>query len=425
MQIVETVKEGLKRTFVITVTAREIEATVNLRTEAARKDFNIQKMFGQSAREEVVQELIQKAMRGHFDGNEERPAFRPQIEMIKDGTGGQDLEVSMSYEVLPEIPKADFGSIKLERPVAKFSEEDLDDAFKRITASAAQFEARPEGEVSEEGDQVLIDFKGAVDGEAFDGGTAEDYPLVLGSGSFIPGFEEQLLRKQVGDEVEVMVAFPANYAASHLAGKDAVFTCLVKEVRQSIPAVLDDTLAQSFGANTLEGFREHVRERLTEELTQVSEAVLRLRLTDALEELVKFDVPPSLVEQEAGSIAHQRWHADHADRHDHDHPEITPGEDDIRLAERMVRLGMLLADIGDSFALRLTEAEVQQAVMGAAQQYPGQEKEFLDFLQKNPQALHQITGPRFEAKVVGRILELVEVTEVVVSVEELRRALQD
>lgn len=425
MQIKETLKEGLKRAVLISVPSSELEGLINAKTEAARKDFNIQKMFGQSVREEVVQELIGNAMRGHFEGGEERPVSRPEITMLKDGQAGQDLEVSMSYEVLPEIPEADFGSLRLERLVSALEDESVEMALATLARSAQRFEAQTQGLPSEEGDEVVIDFKGAVDGVAFEGGSAEDFPLVLGSGSFIPGFEDQLVAKQAGDEVEVMVAFPPNYGAAHLAGKDAVFTCLIKEVRKPVPVALDDEMARGFGAASLDELREDVRARLEVELESTSQAVLRMSLLDALDELVTFDVPASLVETEAHRIAHQRWHAERPDHHGHDHPELVPEEEDMLLAERMVRLGLLLADVGDRNSIRLSEEEVQQAVMKEAQQYPGQEKEFLDFLQKNPQALHQITGPHFEAKVMEHIFGLAEITETVVSLEELRAAFVD
>ena len=438
MQVTETLNEGLKRGYAITVPATELETKVTEKLEEARKDFQMKgfrkgkapaalmkKMFGKSVLGEAMQETIDQAMRDHFEASGDRPALQPQVKMTnEDWKEGDDVEVSMTYEALPQVPEVALGEISLEKLVAEIEDASVDEAIANLAASAKDFEDRKKGAKAKDGDQVTIDFKGSVDGEPFDGGSAEDFPLVLGSKSFIPGFEDQLVGVKAGDEVEVKVTFPETYGAPNLAGKEASFAVTVKAVKSPKPAEIDDALAARFGAETLDALKEQVRRRLADEYAQASRAILKRRLMDALDERVSFDVPPTLVEVEAKQVAHQLWHEEHHDHHGHDHDEIEPTAEHVKLAERRVRLGLLLAEIGSKHEVTVPEADVQRAIFAQARQYPGQERQFFEFIQKNPQAFQQLRAPLFEDRVVDYILERAQVTERPVGKDELQKAIE-
>jgi trigger factor len=330
----------------------------------------------------------------------------------------------MSYERLPEIPEVDLKKIKLEKLVVKAEDKAVDEALKNLAESAPNFKDRKKGSKAKDGDQVVIDFLGKVDGEAFEGGAAEDYPLTLGSNSFIPGFEDQLVGAKAGDEVDVKVTFPAEYGAEHLAGKDAVFSCTVKAVKEPKPSELDDELAKKYGAEDLDALKAQIRERLEAEYSGASRAVMKRGLLDALDKAVSFELPSSLVEAEAGQIAHQLWHEENPDVHDHNHDPIEPNEEHTRLAERRVKLGLYLAELGRIQEVEVSDAEMTQAVMNQARQYPGQERNFFEFVQQNAQMRQQIQAPIFEDKVVDWVFEQVSVKEKEVSKDKLEKAVE-
>jgi trigger factor len=432
MEVTETLNEGLKREYAIRLPAQELDAKVNEKLEEARKDFQMKgfrkgraplplmkKMFGKSVLGEAMQETIDAAMRSHFETTGDRPAFQPEVKMSReDWREGQDVEVSVKYERLPEVPEVDFKAISLEKPVAEVEDAAVEEALDNLSKSANTFEDKDGA--AEDGDQVVIDFTGSVEGEEFEGGEAEDYPLVLGSGSFIPGFEEQLKAVRAGDAPEVRVTFPENYGAKHLAGKEAAFAVTVKAVKAPKPAEVNDDLAKRFGVETLDELKTTIRERLQAEYGQATRAIVKRRLMDALDEAVKFDVPPGLIEVEAKQIAHQLWHEEHPEVHDHNHGAIEPTEEHLKLAERRVRLGLLLAEIGNKQEITVSDQEMQRAVFQQARQYPGQERQFFEFIQKNPGAQSQIRAPIFEDKVVDYILELAQVNEKTVTKDELQ-----
>ena len=438
MQVTETLNEGLKRAYAITVPASELEAKVTEKLEEARKDFQMKgfrkgkapaalmkKMFGKSVLGEAMQESIDDAMRRHFDTTGDRPAAQPDVKMAnEDWKEGDDVQVSMSYEALPEGPELALDTVRLERLVAEIDDAAVAEALDNLAASATSYEEAPAETEAKSGDQVVLDFKGSVDGELFEGGSAEDFPLVLGSGSFIPGFEDQLIGVKAGDARDANVTFPEAYGAPNLAGKAAIFACVIKEVKTPKPAEIDDSLAQRYGAETLDALKEQVRARLADEYAQASRAVLKRRLMDALDALVSFELPPSLVDVEARQIAHQLWHEEHHDHHGHDHPEIEPTDDHRKLAERRVRLGLLLADIGNRAEVTVSEQEMQRALFAQARQYPGQERQFLEFVQKNPQALQGLRAPIFEDKVVDHIVGKADVTDRGVTREDLQAAIE-
>ncbi len=439
MTVKETLNEGLKRAYTFKVTAKELDEKVEEKLKEAQpgiemKGFRkgkvpmalLKKQFGQRMLGEALQEAIDRTVSAHFEKTGDRPAQQPEIKIANeaDWKEGDDLEVEMSYEALPEIPEPDLKKLKLERLVVKAGEGEIGDALKNLAETAQNFEDRKKGAKAAEGDQVVIDFVGKVDGEPFEGGAAEDYPLVLGSGSFIPGFEEQLVGAKAGDEVAVKVKFPEEYQAGHLAGKEAVFDVTVKAVKAPKAAEINDDLAKQFGAEDLDALKAQIAERLEEEYKGAARAVMKRAVLDQLDEMVKFDLPPSLVEQEAKEIAHQLWHEEHPEVQGHDHPEIEVTEEHRKLAERRVRLGLLLAEIGRKAEIEVSDSEMTQAIMNQARNYPGQERQFFEFVQQNPQVQQQLRAPIFENKVIDYISELADVSEKEVSKEELEKALE-
>ncbi len=438
MQVTETLNEGLKRGYAITVSAAELDEKVNeklaeAQPEVEMKGFRkgkvpmplLKKQFGQRLLGEAMQETIDGAMNKHFEDSGDRPALQPQVKMTnEEWKEGDDVEVEMSYEALPQIPEVDLKSIKLEKLVVKAGEAEIEEALGNLAETAKNFEPRKKGSKAKDGDQVVFDFLGKVDGEPFDGGAAEDYPLELGSGSFIPGFEEQLVGSKAGEEKDVTVSFPADYGAEHLAGKEAVFECKIKEVKAPAAAALDDELAKKFGAEDLAGLKAQIGERLETEYTGAARAVMKRGLLDALDKLVSFELPPSLVEAEAKQIAHQLWHEDNPEVEGHDHPEIETTDEHNALAERRVRLGLLLAELGQKAEVEVSDAEMSQAIMNQARQYPGQERQFFEFVQQNPQMQQQLRAPLFEDKVVDYVFELAEISDKEVDKDELQKAVE-
>ncbi|MCB1341355.1 MAG: trigger factor [Pseudooceanicola sp.] len=436
MQVTETLNEGLKRGYSITVTAAELAAKVDEKLAEARPEIEmkgfrkgkvpmplLKKQFGPRLLGEAMQESIDGAMNKHFEESGQRPAMQPEVKMSnEDWKEGDDVQVELSYEALPEIPEVDLKSVSLEKLVVKAQDADIDEALGNLADTAKEYETKDGA--AEDGDQVVMDFVGKIDGEAFEGGSAEDYPLVLGSNSFIPGFESQLVGVKAGEEKAVTVSFPEDYQAKNLAGKEAVFDCTIKDVKGAKAAEIDDELAKKFGADDLSALKAQIGERLEAEYSGASRAVMKRGLLDALDKLVTFDLPPSLVDAEAGQIAHQLWHEENEHVHGHDHPEIEPTDEHKALAERRVRLGLLLAEIGRKAEVQVSDAEFTQAVMNQARQYRGQERAFFEFVQKNPQMQQQIRAPLFEDKVVDYIFELATVSDKEASKDDLQKAVE-
>ena len=438
MQVTETLNEGLKRGYAITIPATELEEKVNAKLAEAQPEIEmkgfrkgkvpmplLKKQFGARLMGEVMQEAVDGAMNKHFEESGDRPALQPDVKMTnEDWKEGDDVNVEMSYEALPEIPEVDLSGVALEKLVVKAEDEAVTEALNNLAETAKEFEAREEGAAAEDGDQVVIDFLGKVDGEAFDGGAAEDYPLTLGSNSFIPGFEAQLVGTKAGEEKDVTVTFPEEYGAEHLAGKEAVFTCTVKEVKAPKAAEINDELAKKFGAEDLDQLKGQISERLEAEYAGASRQVMKRAALDALDGLVSFDLPPSLVEAEAKQIAHQLWHEENPDVQGHDHPEIEPTDEHNKLAERRVRLGLLLAEMGQKAEVEVTDQEMTQAIMQQARQYPGQERQFFEFIQQNAQMQQQLRAPIFEDKVIDLVFDQAKVSEKEVSKEDLQKAVE-
>ncbi|WP_306112147.1 MULTISPECIES: trigger factor [Roseovarius] len=438
MQVTETLNEGLKRGYTMKLSAQELDDKVMDKLKEAQPDVEmkgfrkgkvplplLKKQFGERVMGEAMQEAVDGAMSQHFEDKGERPAAEPAVKMVnEDWKPGDDVEVEMTYEALPDIPEVDLSKVKAEKLVVKAGDAEVDEALQNLASSAQDFKDRKKGTKAKDGDQVTIDFVGRVDGEAFEGGSAEDYPLTLGSNSFIPGFEEQLVGVKVDEEKVVKVSFPEEYQAPHLAGKDAEFTCTVKAVKEPVAAEVDDALAEKFGAESLDALKEQIAERLEAEYAGAARAVMKRGILDQLDGLVSFELPPSMVEAEAGQIAHQLWHEENPDVEGHDHPEIEPTDEHKTLAERRVRLGLLLADLGQKAEVEVTDQEMTQAVMEQARQYPGQEREFFEFVQKNPQMRQQLRAPIFEDKVIDHIADQAEITEKEVSKDELEKEVE-
>ena len=432
MQVTETLNDGLKRAYTITVPAADLDDKVDTKLREAQPEVQmkgfrkgkvplalLKKQFGDRMLGEAMQESIDGAMSKHFEDSGDRPAMQPKVEMQnRDWKAGDDVEVALSYEALPDVPEVGFSDVAVEKLVVEPDPADVDDALGKLAETAQTFEDKDGA--AENGDQVVIDFVGKIDGKAFEGGTAEDYPLALGSGSFIPGFEEQLVGVTAGDEKAVEVSFPDDYQAENLKGKAAVFDVTVKGVKAPKAAGMDDELAKRFGAEDLAALKEQISERLKSEYAGAARQVLKRRLLDQLDGKVSFDLPPSLVDAEANQIAHTLWHEDHPEVQGHDHGAIEATEEHRKLAERRVRLGLLLAELGQKAEIQISDAEMTQAVMQEARKYPGQEREFFQFIQQNPQAAQQLRAPLFEDKVIDHILDQAQVTEKPVSKEDLQ-----
>jgi trigger factor len=439
MQVTETLNEGLKRAYSIVVTASELNETVDEKLREAQPEVELKgfrkgkvplpllkKQFGQRLIGEAMQESIDGAMNKHFEDSGDKPAMQPEVKMTNDDwKEGDDVRVDMSYEALPEVPELNLKSIKLERMVAKADDDSVKEALDNLAETSQDFKDRGKSAKAKDGDQIVIDFFGKVDDVAFEGGAADDYPLVLGSNSFIPGFEEQLVGSKLGEEKNVEVTFPEDYGNEALAGKAAMFECKIKAVKQPVAAKIDDDLAAKFGADDLQALKLQISERLEAEYAGAARAVMKRRLLDELDKLVTFDLPPSLLEAESKQIAHQLWHEENPEVKGHDHGEVDITEEHTELATRRVRLGLLLADLGQRANVEVSDQEMQQAMMQQARQYPGQEREFFEFIQKNDQMQQQMRAPIFEDKVIDYVFELAQVSEKDVDKEALQKAVED
>ena len=440
MQVTETLNEGLKRGYSIIISANELNETVEQKLREAQPEVEmkgfrkgkvpiplLKKQFGQRLMGEAMQESIDGAMTKHFEDSGDRPAMQPDVKMAngEEWKPGDDISIEMAYDALPEIPELDLKSIKLEKMVAKIEKSAVNEALTNLAESSKDFEERGKTSKSKDGDQVVLDFVGKVDGEIFEGGSAEDYPLVLGSNSFIPGFEEQLLGSKLDQEIEVSVTFPEEYGNADLASKSAVFKCKIKAVKKPVSAKIDDALAEKFGAENLDGLKKQISERLEAEYEDAARSLVKRKLLDTLDGMVDFSLPPSLVEAEGKQIANQLWQEDNPDAKDQDPDKIDITKEHTDLATRRVRLGLLLADLGQKANVEVSEQEITQAMMQQARQYPGQEREFFEFMQKNEQMKQQMRAPIFEDKVVDYVLELADVSDKQVKKDDLQKAIEE
>ena len=378
---------------------------------------------------EIVQELITVESQAALEARKERPAYQPDINLSDDDkdveailAGTIDLKFDVVYEVIPSFEIPDFKAIKVEKLVAKIEDKAIDDAIADLAKNYQDYKPKKKGSKAKSGDKVEINFIGTVDGKAFDGGTADNVPLEIGSDSFIPGFEEQLIGAKVGDEVEVKVTFPDDYSAEDLKGKDAVFAVTVNEVSAAVEPKLDDEFAKKLGLDDLAQLRVRITEQMSGELDQVSRQKVKRTLLDELEKLVSFELPEKLLSQEFDAIfAQVKEEMERAGKsfEDEDTTEEEATAEYKAIAERRVRLGLLLAEVGEQKEIKVPDEEVNQALIAQVRQYPGQEQQIIDYYKKNPQAVAQIRAPLFEEKVVDYILELADVSEKTISREAL------
>ncbi len=447
MQVTEIKSEGLSREYKVALPASEIEEKVNHRLAEIAKTASLpgfrpgkvpvsllKKRYGPSVMGEILESAVTTSSEQAMAEKGVRPVSQPEYE-VTSFEDGKDLEYTMSFDILPDIDLPDFGKISIERLVPQVEEKDVEETLQRIAEANKSSEPISGNRKSKSGDIVVIDFVGKVDGEAFAGGSAEGYNLELGSGNFIPGFEDQLIGVNAGSDVEVNVKFPDEYGAEALAGKDAVFEVKVTEIREAKPSPIDDDLAKLAGAENLEKLREMIREEQGREFKDYGRMLVKRRLMDKLADLVDFDVPPRLAEQEYNSIMHQWQHeqhgsdAAHGDDKDHEEahaiePDKAQAEEFRELADRRVRLGLLLNEIGRNNNIQIGQDDMNKAMLQEARKYPGQEQQVMEFFKQNPQALEQAAAPIYEDKIIDFILEMVKVTEKTATMEELVKEIE-
>jgi len=433
MQVTELPAEGLKRQFKIVVPAGDLSAKVDERlAEMARTaqmpGFRagkvpvglLKKQYGQALFGEAVEQAVNSSTAKAIEDRGLKPAMQPRVD-LKQLEEGKDVEFDVAIEVLPEIGKLDFSDVALERLKATVPDKDVDEAIDRIAKANREQKPVDPPRPAQKGDAIKLDFVGSVDGKEFPGGAAQDYTLEIGSGSFIPGFEDQLIGAEVGKEVDVKVTFPAEYGAPELAGKDAVFKCTIKEILEFVDKPADDELAKKNNFENLEAMRKAVADRIGQDYARISRSMIKRQLLDKLADAHKFAVPEGLVESEFNAIWQRIEEAKkNGQKLEDDEEKMRKEYRDI--AERRVRLGLLLADVGRSNAIDVTPEELNQAVMREAMRYPGQERQVLEFYGKNAELKEQLRAPIFEEKTVDFILELAKVAEKPVTPEELLEA---
>jgi len=431
MQITQTVSEDLRRQFTVTVPAAELDSRVTQRLEEMKGKINLKgfrpgkaplshlkRQFGKQLLGEVVEQAVSEGSQKAVTDNALKPAIQPRVEPVGDINavvdGKADLSFTVIVDLMPDFTPADVSQIKIEKLVADIDDAAVDEQLKRIAESMRSYVARGEGEKAQKDDQTVIDFAGSIDGVAFEGGTGSDFNLTLGSGQFIPGFEDQLIGANAGDKVDVKVTFPAAYHSAELAGKDAVFAVTVKDVKAPGEAVVSDETAKTLGLPDLATLRERVRDQIKGEYTQASRMHLKRRILDALDKMHDFPLPPAMVETEFASI----WAQVEAElaregktAADEGKTEQELKDEYHKIAQRRVRLGLVLGRLGEQNGIQISADEVNRAIMNRARQFPGQEQQVFQYYASNPQAQAEIRAPLFEDKVVDFIAELASVTE--------------
>jgi len=442
MQVTETLVEGLKHEFQINVPASDLDAKadarlIDLKDKVRINGFrpgkvpvsHLKKVYGRSVMAETVEQTIRDTNTQIFTERGFKLATEPKVTMPTEEkavedilTGKSDLTYTVSIEVVPAIQLADFKSFTVEKPVVEVSDSDIDEAIKRIADQNRSYVAKADGAKAESGDRVTINFKGSIDGVPFDGGTGEGIQVVIGAGQFIPGFEDQLIGIAPGENRIVKASFPKNYASDTLAGKAAEFDTTATAVESPQDTTIDDDFAKSLGLESLDKLKEAARERLVAEFAGATRQRVKRVLLDKLDETHRFEAPPSLVEEEFKLM----WNSIQAEMDstgktfaDEDTTEAAAQEEYHKIADRRVRLGLVLSEIGEKNKITVTDDEVGRAVIERARSMPGREKEVWDFYRSNANALAQLRAPIYEDKVVDFILELANVTEKKVTREEL------
>jgi trigger factor len=442
MQVTETLSEGLKHEFQISVPAADLDAKADARLVDMKDKVRIngfrpgkvpvahlKKIYGKSVMAETIDQTIRDTNTQIFTERGFRLATEPKVtmpteeaEVEKILAGQVDLTYTVAIEVVPAITLADFKTFSVEKPVADITDADVDEAIKRLADANRSYAAKAEGAQAASGDRVKINFKGTIDGVAFDGGTGEGIDVVIGSNTFIPGFEDQLIGIGVGETRTLKVSFPTNYLNNELAGKAAEFETTATAIEAPEDKVVDDEFAKTLGLESLDKLKQLMRDRLAGEFNQATRQRVKRALLDRLDETHKFDAPPSLIDEEFNLM----WNSVKAEMDssgktfaDENTTEDKAKEEYRTIADRRVRLGLVLSEIGEKNKITVTDDEVSRAVIERARSMPGREKEVWDFYRSNPQALAQLRAPIYEDKVVDFILELANVTEKKVSKDEL------
>lgn len=447
MQITETSADGLKRELQVIVGAQELnerrdKKLAEIKDTVQIKGFrkgkvpaaHLKKIYGRQLMAEILQDAVEESSQKALTDRDERPAGQPKIDFPEDETfvetvidGKADFSYSMSYEIIPKFEVVDFSAVELERLVADVEDDEIDNALKQLAERNVAYEAS-ETEGAAEGHKLTIDFVGTIEGETFEGGTAEDIELVIGQGGFIPGFEEGLAGAKAGEERTINVTFPEDYPVDTLKGKAAIFESKIKEVGLPTEPEINDEFATTLGAESVEKLREMVSEQMGREYAQVSRMKLKRVLLDELNEKHDFELPPSLVDAEFEGIwtqVTQRLEQESKTFEDEEKSEAEQRVEYRDVAERRVRLGLLLGEIGESNKVEVTQDELRQALLQEAQQYPGQAREVYEFYEKTPGAIAQLRAPIFEDKVIDLIIAQAQVTDKKVSVEELAKPIDD
>ena len=439
MEVKELKSKGLKREFSITIgiddiKEKKIKKLQDIASKAKIDGFrpgkvptsHIEKLYGQSVMVEVIEETVSEASQSVLQDRDLRAAVKPEVKLGSDMNEviekNKDLIFTMNCEVLPEIEITDFSKIKLDKPVSKPTEKDIKDALEYLAKQNKSFKEVPEKTKSKDGDQVTIDYIGKIDDIAFDGGTANDANLVLGSKSFIDNFEDQLIGLKKGDKKLVNVKFPDNYQSSDLAGKDATFDVEIKKVSKAEDSKVNDDLAKNLGMEDLKTLKKNLEERIQQDFDSAARMKLKDSLLDVLEKKHKFKLPESMVNQEFDQMWNQLQQQ--LDQQKKELKDLELSEKEIRknyteISEKRVCTGLLIAEIGKQNNIQLEDNDINKALQIEMQKYPGQEKEILDYYQKNQDAIRQLTAPVFEDKVIDFILEKVDLKDVKVSREDL------
>jgi len=441
MQTVETLNEGLKRAYTLTIPASEILARVDAEVKQVAPQVRmpgfrpgkvpanlVKKMHGPALEQDALNKAVQEGVQSLLADNKLRPAMQPAVELDEGYEPGKDAEVKVSLEVLPEVPTPQIDALKLERLTVEPSEEEIDAQVNRIAGQQKSYDPAPEGHPAIEGDLVVMDYVGKVDGVEFEGGTGTDMSIELGSGRLIPGFESGLEGAKVGEERVLDVTFPEDYPAEHLKGKPATFDVIVKEVKTPKETVADDEFAKSLGLDGIDKLREILKGQLEQELNGLTRTHMKRKLLDQLAESHDFPVPPSMVEAEFGQIWGQ---LEHEASHEAD-PEAARAEmekdraDYQKIAERRVRLGLLLSEIGQKNGVEVNQQEMNRLIAQAAQQYNPKDRErFIQYVQQDPMAAAQLRAPLYEDKVVDWLFDKAEITDRSVTREELEAAIEE
>ncbi|RYE88741.1 MAG: trigger factor [Hyphomicrobiales bacterium] len=434
MQVTETLNEGLKRKLAVVIPASDLNQRLDARLGELKDTANIKgfrpgkvpmthlkKVYGRSAMSEVMSDAINATVGKALDERSERAATQPKIDLPEDQQtinqvldGQSDLSFDVSYEILPPVTVMDLKSIKLEKPVVEIDEADVDKEVQRVFAQQRGFEDKGDEGVVEDGDRLGLSFKGSVEGKEFAGGSADHAHLTVGSGEFIPGFEEQLVGMKKGETKTIQVTFPADYAQADLAGKQADFEVSILHVDGPKAGELNDDFAKSLGLEGVDGLREAVREQMVAALASMSRQAVKRQILDALDDGHKFDVPADLVEAEFNTIWQRVEHEVQSHGRsfeDEGTTEEAAREQYRKIAERRVRLGLVVAEIGNVNKIDVTEEEHQQALIAEVRRFQGQEQQVYDYYRKNPQALAGLRAPVFENKVVDFVGELATSTD--------------